>query len=414
MASALAAPAGGSKPRNTLKAGRTSRHERDSGRTSALAAAQVGEQARHRTAKGRAKERLGVAAADGHTISLFPGLKRLEVPEVRLDAVQQAAPQAAVEPFDLALMSVDKLQALLKKLTGSHDERVTSDPDPLSQARALADCVREAMAEAPLALIDEVCADIDAAARAHAAATRGVARRGSSGHGAAGRLHGSRSSAHKASPKRRHGSAYARASSPSDTAAERKSGDAGEGEARRRRHGRHRESRSAREGERHGSEHRGERRHGEAGENGGAAGAGGTSSQARVDRRAERRAARLERRIAEALDPDQEAVEPAKAARRLERRINKALVRGRVADAFVQAEAEEGAPDSRRTGEDESMRARGEGGSRRKRGHGHGHHTRGHHSHSHRRHTCAEQEDASASLGAAPPIAAPSLACAQG
>jgi len=276
------------------------------------------------------KRRGNLVVAGSGEVALFAGLDRGRG-ELSLDAVAAAAAPPP-DPFDMSRLSVEQLLGLLRKLRGMNAvETVTPTVSAAAaavQKRSLAEQVREAMADAPLGLLDEVCTMIDAAAAATTsmdADSKGGAkgRRGASSSkaGASGkspkhprhdgggvRREGRRGSNHL------HGTGVERndtvaTTSTASSIETRSSKDVGGG---RRRHRDKREHRAS-------PGHEASARASEADE------IADKREQQRQERRAARQTRHIERRIDEALDPDREAVEARRAAARLERRIEHAL-----------------------------------------------------------------------------------------
>ena len=311
----------------------------------------------------------------------FKGLERQHTRTGGLSLETTPAVQAPVDPTDLTRLSVHQLHKLLTKLVGAAKAPVILPPTGAASAalqhQALADQVREAMATAPLALLDEVGTMLEEAQlaatgkdsqrdvgqhRGASSPSRGAHARGhrSRGHtrsagtgtgtgagtgtgtgtgastGGAGAAagsrgdsktgkerHGSRSSAHHQSSGGRKQAAERVKSLPADGVqgdgskpdSELAGGDSGR---------RHRRRHHSREG-----------RHAHKTTTAGSTGATptmveGVSEGAKAARNLSSRALRaqersLDRRIQEALNPDREAVEAQRAARRLERRIARAL-----------------------------------------------------------------------------------------
>ena len=335
--------------------------------------------------RGDGSARGGGGAA---AVSLFAGLTRSEAEPLSLETVAAKPP-----PPDSGLgqLSTRQLTGLLRKLRGSEAAAALAPPAAAAtltsaaaqrQTERLAELVRESMAEAPLALLDEVCAQIDAAAAAAALAvgtttSKGAAAASKSAHGRARNRGEARPSPHRGASRGRSAPGLADASAGRAAAEAAKAAEAAEaadGPAQRsgsHRSGSHRSGSSASRAasssaeagaapdDAHGRRRRRCERSSTAAASSPSHAAKGSSPRrgsaaAREATAAERRTARLERsvgrRLDEALDPDREAAEARRAARRLERSVERRMARALrddpppAADALLPAD---GAPESK-------------------------------------------------------------------
>ena len=309
----------------------------------------------------------------------FPQLARIRTGSA-LSLETAPAGQPPTDPFDLSKLSAQQLHQLLCKLVGGHNVPPLTAPTGAASAamqlQSLADQVRAGMASAPLALLDEVGSMLGEAEAGEQGASDGAVG-GVHGDGADGRPSRKSSSAHpRSASKHRPGSRGER--SPSAKEQGRSNSKA---HSHHHHHHHHRHSSSSGGGGGSGNSGDGggggggsggagsQRRHGSrpskeavgATEEDGSAAAAGAMAHDReqgddADRRRHRRHRRhsrepgaegresstlggsrgisrhqraqeraLESRIADALNPDREAVEAKRAARRLERRIARAL-----------------------------------------------------------------------------------------
>ena len=258
-------------------------------------------------------EAAAAEAAEGVGVQLFQGLARSDAAEVSL--VPAAKAEAPRDRFQLQKLSSAQLSRLLRTLGG------TAPPEPppplvaggaaaaeaaAAHRAALVAAMKQAMAEAPLALLDEVCLEIEAAsaakprARRHSGHADGTARHGggsrhrsaSGGCAASGAVGGDGA-----------GGSEGRQGRPGSARANGKEGTEGGTPRERRR-------RSSRDGD---EEPRLSRRpsHGR---------------HPHGHTRAEREVRRLERRVADALNSDRAAVEASRAERALNARLRAAGV----------------------------------------------------------------------------------------
>jgi hypothetical protein len=221
------------------------------------------------------------------SLMTFASLKRDEEGELRLDVAPPGAQPH--DPYDLSQLSAKQLHKVLKMLMGRGEAPVLLAPSDPNEAAdyldSLGEQVRAHLSSAPLALLDEVCEQISAAAAANVAASNAEVALGSGAE-----VGGTRKA--KYSSEGRSSTSNKGRDAARGGAEEHREVGAGSGVPEDHSH-RQRRKRSHRC---HGESHR---------ENG--------------------RTSSLDRRIEEALNPDREAVEARRRARRLERRIAKAL-----------------------------------------------------------------------------------------
>ena len=264
-------------------------------RTLPGAASRVGGGGKERERDKDAGRRRKGGGGSGSLLTAFQHLERYDATDGAISLETVAVGEAAADPYDLSRLSASQLDTLLRKLSGSGSAPLSLPPSEETGAasslaerantEALITQVRAAMASAPLALLDEACELIvSATAAANSAPPGGHGRANSSSVRKGGRHTGGGSGGSGGSRhERKHGEAREHARSSSAKARD--------GAAKR-------------------------------AEGGGAAEAA-PERHHRSHRRSKERA--LDRRIEEALNPDRDAVEAKRRARRLERRLAKAL-----------------------------------------------------------------------------------------
>ena len=301
-------------------------------------------------ARGKAAAEAEAAAAakqqqqdEAERIRLFDGLKRVDDGEADVSLGVAPKAEAPHERFDLYRIPAPKLERLLKKLGGrplpppppkaaQGTGSISSSGEVLAAQHqaALVAALRDAMGEAPLALVDEVCAEIETISKA----LKGKKSTG----GATKHRRGSLSEKLNAdgTPRQARHDRHGKSSDGGEA------GGGGGGGERRHADGTPRKA-QARRGSRTNlgtgtggatagtaavdgtPRHRRKSTKPKEGDAAGAS-ASGTPGMRRKKTTVERQASKLEKRVAEALDEDREAVELARAERELEARLNAAGV----------------------------------------------------------------------------------------
>ena len=258
-------------------------------------------------------------AAEEVGLQLFQGLARRDAAEVSL--VPAAKAEAPRDRFQLHKLSAAQLSNLLRTLGGAAPPE---PPPPLvaggaaaaeaaaAHQAALVAAMKQAMAAAPLALLDEVCLEIEAASAAKPRARRHAGHAGHAGHADGTARH--------------NGGSRHRSASGGGAASGAVGGDvAGGSEGRQGRSGIARTS--SKDGKEDGTPRERRRRSSRDGD-----------AELRLSRRpshedhshghtkAEREARRLERRVADALNSDRDGVEASRAERALNARLRAAGV----------------------------------------------------------------------------------------
>ena len=301
-------------------------------------------------------------------LKTFPQLERRRGGE-ELSLETTPAGQPSADPYDLSRLSAAQLHSLLTKLVGAANVPPLTAPtgaaSAAAQLQALADQVRAAMASAPLALLDEVGTILSEAAAVTAVAAVGSQDKrhadDGSGRHESGRSHQrhqhrkaavataattAATAAGTAAATTFSASAAMRSTAVSKTAGDESMLAGGSGQAAHGRSGtksHHRHGRgsggsgktadqpfggpindASAGGEGSTSKHRRRHRHSHEAGNGERGRAAASSSHG-LSRHHRAQVRALESRIQDALNPDRDAVEAKRAARRLQRRIARAL-----------------------------------------------------------------------------------------